>query len=177
MAKLRIPISSEDHVQGPDDALVTLVEYGDYQCPHCARAYPIVKAVQQQFENKLRFVFRNFPLREMHSWAEPAAETAEYAGTRGEFWEMHDLLFENQQSLDERLLLDLAKRLGLDVSGLRKSLKEHRFADRIQKEFSGGVRSGVNGTPTFFINGERHNGDSEFATLVHAIDLSMSIRK
>jgi protein-disulfide isomerase len=170
MAKLKAAVGPEDHTQGPADAKVTLVEYGDYQCPHCGHAYPIVKAAQKHFGNRLRFVFRNFPLREMHPWAEAAAETAEFAGAHEKFWEMHDLLFENQQRLGQPLLVELGRRLRLDVSGLEEALQAEQFAERVQRDFSGGVRSGVNGTPTFFVNGVRHDDDFELDTLVNAIE-------
>lgn len=169
MAKLKIPVGPEDHAQGATDALVTLVEYGDYQCPHCGHAYPIVKAVQEHFGDRLRFVFRNFPLREAHPWAETAAETAEFAATQGKFWEMHDRIFEEQQWLGEQLLLELGKELRLETRLLQKALAEHQFLERVQKDFRGGVRSGVNGTPTFFINGQRHDDDFELPTLIQAI--------
>lgn len=169
MAKLKVPVGPTDHIQGPADAPVTLVEYGDYQCPSCGRAYPIVKALQKRLGKRLRFVFRNFPLREMHPNAEVAAETAEFAATHNKFWEMHDLIYENQQDLSDRLLSDLAQRLKLDAKSLAKALESGEFADRVQKDFSGGVRSGVNGTPTFFINGQRHDEDFELETLSRAI--------
>jgi protein-disulfide isomerase len=113
MAKLKVPVGPDDHVQGPADAPVTLVEYGDYECPHCGHAYPIVKALQKRFGKQLRFAFRNFPLREIHPYAEAAAESAEFAATHGKFWEMHDLIFENQNSLSEQMLGELAQRLTL----------------------------------------------------------------
>jgi len=169
MAKLRVPVGPGDHVQGPADAPVTLVEYGDYECPHCGRAYPMVKALQKEFGNRLRFAFRNFPLRELHPHAEAAAETAEFAAEHKKFWEMHDLIFENQSALSERLLGQLAERLGLDANALRESLRSGEFSERVAHDFSGGVRSGVNGTPTFFINGARHDNSYDFATLADAI--------
>ncbi len=169
MAKLKVPVGTADHAQGPADAPVTLVEYGDYECPHCGRAYPIVKALQKQFGPQLRFVFRNFPLRESHLHAGPAAETAEFAAASGRFWPMHDLLFENQESLGEPLFLKLARQLTLDANALEEALADHKFTERVQKDFAGGVRSGVNGTPTFFINGDRHDGDFELETLVDAV--------
>ena len=169
MAKLKVPVGPDDHVQGPADAPVTLVEYGDYQCPHCGRAYPIVKALQKSFGQQLRFAFRNFPLREIHPYAEAAAETAEFAATHGKFWEMHDLIFENQNSLNEQMLGELAQRLRLDTRELREALESDAFVERVQKDFSSGVRSGVNGTPTFFINDQRHDGDFELETLREAI--------
>ena len=121
MAMLKVPVTSEDHAQGPESAEVTLVEYGDYECPHCGRAYPIVKQVQKHFGKRLRFVFRNFPLGEMHPHAESAAETAESAGAQGKFWEMHDLLFENQDRLGGSLYLELAQQLELSAAGTAES--------------------------------------------------------
>lgn len=169
MARLKVPVGPEDHAQGLADAPVTLVEYGDYQCPHCGRAYPIVKALQKSFGKQLRFAFRNFPLREIHPYAEPAAEAAEFAAAHGKFWEMHDLILENQNSLSEQMLGELAQRLTLDRQGLKEALDSGTFAERVQRDFSGGVRSGVNGTPTFFINGVRHDGDFELGTLRAAV--------
>ncbi|HTN70168.1 MAG TPA: thioredoxin domain-containing protein [Methylomirabilota bacterium] len=170
MAVLKVPVTSEDHAQGPHSAEVTLVEYGDYECPHCGRAYPIVQRVQKHFENGLRFVFRNFPLGEMHPHAEAAAETAEFAAAHGRFWEMHDLLFENQQRLSDQLLLGLAQELELSATTLRQALEDGEFKTRVRGDFSGGVRSGVNGTPTFFINGRRHDGPFDFESLAAAIE-------
>src|SRR5271169_5157222 len=168
MANLRIPVTPEDHIQGPEDAAVTLVEYGDYECPHCGRAYSIIKRVQKHFGKRLRFVFRNFPLSELHPHAESAAETAEFAGAHGKFWEMHDLLFENQERLSEPLYLGLAKELSLDPEALRQALQEGKYKARVRADFSSGVRSGVNGTPTFFINGKRHDEPFDYDTLVPA---------
>jgi protein-disulfide isomerase len=169
MAQLKTLVGPEDHAQGRIDAPITLVEYGDYECPHCGRAYPIVKSLQRQFGNHLRFVFRNFPLRESHPHAEDAAETAEFAGAHGRFWEIHDAIFENQQRLSRRVLIELAGRLELDRYALEQSLARGEFRGRVQRDFSGGVRSGVNGTPTFFINSQRHDADFEFQTLSAAI--------
>jgi len=162
-----VPVGPDDHVQGPADAPVTLVECGDYECPHCGHAYPIVKALQKRFGKQLRFAFRNFPLREIHPYAEAAAETAEFAATHGKFWEMHDLIFETQNSLSEQMPGELAQRLTLDRQVLTEALRSGAFAGRVRRDFSGGVRSGVNGTPTFFINGHRHDGDFELETLRH----------
>ena len=169
MAKLRTAVTPEDHIQGPEDAEVTLVEYGDYECPHCGRAYPIVKRVQERFGKRLRFVFRNFPLSEVHPHAESAAEVAEFAGAHGKFWEMHDLLFENQEQPSGSLYSELAKELSLPPEALRQALEDGNYKARVRADFSGGVRSGVNGTPTFFINGNRHDGAFEYETLVLAI--------
>jgi protein-disulfide isomerase len=170
MTKLKVPVTPEDHVQGPENAEVTLVEYGDYECPHCGQSYPVVKRIQKHFGKRLRFVFRNFPLTESHPNAESAAETAEFAGAHGKFWGMHDLLFENQERLSGALLLELARELDLAPAALSRALEDGEFAARVRAEFSGGVRSGVNGTPTFFINGIRHDGPVDFAYLLLAID-------
>jgi protein-disulfide isomerase len=170
MAALKVPVTSSDHVQGDINAPVILIEYGDYECPHCGRAYPIVKLVQKHFGKRLGFVFRNFPLSQMHPNAESAAEAAEFAGARGRFWEMHDAIFENQARLGVPLLLDMAKWLELPVSELRSALEGGEYAERVREDFLGGVRSGVNGTPTFFIDGDRHDGSFEFEELVEAIE-------
>lgn len=170
MATLKVPVTSEDHIQGPESAEATLVEYGDYECPHCGRAYPIVKRLQAHFGKRLRLVFRNFPLSEIHPNAESAAETAEFAGAKGKVWEMHDLLFENQNRLGEPLYLALAEELGLSPASLRKALEAREYAARVQADFKGGVRSGVNGTPTFFVNGRRHDEPFDFEDLARAIE-------
>ena len=173
MPTLKIPVTSEDHFQGPEHAELTLTEYGDYECPFCGRAYPIVKRVQKHFGNRLRFVFRNFPLKEMHPHAEAAAETAEFAGARGKFWEMHDLLFESQDRLGDPLFRELAETLGLSATELRQALENEEFRLRVRGDFAGGVRSGVNRTPTFFINEKRHDGPFEFDFLVVAMEAAM----
>ena len=170
MSKLTVPVSDKDHRQGAPDAPCTLVEYGDYQCPSCGQAYPIVKRVQKHFGKRLLFVFRNFPLSEMHPYAEPAAETAEFAAAHHKFWEMHDLLYENQDRLGDALLFQLAEQLHLDPEKLRQALAAKEFEPRVRTDFRGGVRSGVNGTPTFFLNGQRHDGAYDFASLIEAID-------
>ena len=170
MATLKTPVTLEDHIQGPEDAAATLVEYGDYECPHCGHADPIVKRVQKHFGKGLRFVFRNFPLSEIHPHAESAAETAEFADAHGKFWEMHDGLFENQERLGGPLYLKLAQELSLSPVELRQALEEGKYKDRVRVDFSSGVPSGVNGTPTFFINGKRHDGPFDYESLVLAID-------
>ena len=177
MAALKIPITAEDHARGPASADVTLVEYGDYECPYCGQAYPIVQKVQKQFGKRLRLVFRNFPLNEMHPHAEAAAEVAEFAGALGKFWEMHDKLYENQARLGEALYFDLADKLKLSSTALRQALEQRTFEARVRADFKGGVRSGVNGTPTFFINGHRHDGSFDFETLVSAIHQAMGTPK
>jgi protein-disulfide isomerase len=141
------------------DAPVTLVEYGDYECPYCGMAYPIVKQVQAHFGDRLRFVFRNFPLGEIHPHAQHAAEAAEAAAAQGKFWEMHDRIFEHQKRLRDEDLRDYAAAEGLDADRFAVDLSGHAFAERVREDFMSGVRSGVNGTPTFFINGVRFEGD------------------
>ncbi|HEY6356786.1 MAG TPA: thioredoxin domain-containing protein [Vicinamibacterales bacterium] len=169
-ARLTLPVGARDHADGAADAAVTLVEYGDYECPHCGRAYPIVKEVQRRLGGRLRFVFRNFPLAEAHPHAEHAAEAAEGAASQGRFWEMHDALFEHQQALDDRHLVGYAKGLGLDDTRFRDELAAHRHAPRVREDFLSGVRSGVNGTPTFFINGIRYDDSWDLAALLEALE-------
>jgi protein-disulfide isomerase len=173
MSKLSIAVNADDHIQGNSTAECSLVEYGDYECPHCGSAYPIVKRVQKHFGKRLSFVFRNFPLTQIHPWAEPAAEVAEFAGAHGKFWEMHDLIFENQESLGETLFLNLAEKLDLSTSQLQAAIASQTYRARVRADFSGGARSGVNGTPTFFINGQRHNGPFDFDSLSEAIELAL----
>jgi len=170
MSTLKVPVGTADHIQGDENAALTLVEYGDYECPHCGHAYPIVKRVQKHFGKRLRFVFRNFPLNEIHPHAESAAETAEFAGAHGKFWEMHDLLFESQNRLTGELFQVLAKQLKLASADLLTALQKREFLARVRADFAGGVRSGVNGTPTFFVNGLRHDASFEYVDLVAAIE-------
>jgi protein-disulfide isomerase len=170
VTKLAVPVSAKDHRQGDPGAACTLVEYGDYQCPSCGHAYPIVKRLQKHFAKRLSFVFRNFPLTQIHPYAEPAAETAEFAGSHAKFWEMHDLLYENQDRLEDELLVELTQRLHLAPAKLREALETRQFQPRVRADFTGGVRSGVNGTPTFFINGQRHDGSYDFDSLLDAVE-------
>ena len=174
--QLRPAVGPDDHAQGPTDAPVTLVEYGDYECPHCGRAAPIVQRVQARFGERLRFVFRNFPLSEVHPHAEHAAEAAESGGDRGGergFWAMHDAIYAHQQdgpsALGDARLAAYAGEAGLDGRAVLEDIRAQKFADRVQRDFMSGVRSGVNGTPTFFINGVRHNGGYDAETLVAAL--------
>ena len=174
MSTLKVAVSPADHIQGDEHAGCTLVEYGDYECPHCGHAYPIVKLIQKHFGKRLRFVFRNFPLNESHPHAESAAESAEFAGTHGKFWEMHDLLFENQDRLSGDLYLELAQQLHLAPADLQRALEERKYRARVRADFTGGVRSGVNGTPTFFINGRRHDGPFEYEDLLGALEEALA---
>jgi protein-disulfide isomerase len=172
MAILKVPVTSADHIRGPGDAPITLVEYGDYECPYCGLAHPHVQAVQRHFGPKLRFVFRHFPLSQMHPLAEPAAEVAEFAGDQGHFWEAHDTLYENQEQLGMGLFFTLAATLKLPTDDLRTIIETQKYAAKIRSDFLGGVRSGVNGTPAFFINGLRHDGSFESGELIPAISVA-----
>lgn len=170
MSTLKIPVGPDDHILGPADAAVTLVEYGDYQCPYCGMAQPAVRQLMLQFADELRLVFRHFPLTEVHPHAAAAAETAEFAGDYGRFWEMHEALFANQAQLGSHLYFVLAGRLGLSQAGVRDALVSGLHADRIRADFMGGVRSGVNGTPSFFVNGLRHDGSFAYDELALSIE-------
>jgi protein-disulfide isomerase len=170
-AVLTMPVTEDrDHIQGPPDAPVTLVQYGDYECPYCGAAYPIIKEVQAHMGERLRFVFRNFPITTSHPHAERAAEAAEAAASQDKFWEMHDLLYENQRNLRDQDLRGYAEKLGLDVELFDKELAEHVHAERVHEDFMSGVRSGVNGTPTFYINGARHDDSYETQPLLAALE-------
>jgi protein-disulfide isomerase len=173
MSSLKIPVTESDHIQGNLNAPLTLVEYGDYECPYCGEAYPMIKQVQEKFGKDLRFVFRNFPLQEMHPQAEIAAESAEFAGSHGLFWEMHDALYENQKLLSPELIIELAETLGLSSVNLQKALTQRVYEPKVRADFLGGVRSGVNGTPTFFINGDRHVGLLDYPSLVFALQQAL----
>lgn len=170
MTTLKVPVSANDQIQGNLNASVVLVEYGDYECPHCGHAYPIVKKIQKHFGAQLAFVFRNFPLTEIHPDAENAAEAAMFAAANGQFWQMHDAIFENQDELSMPMLLELAQKLGLNSNALGDALNDGEYSKRVKEDFLGGVRSGVNGTPTFFINGRRHDAPFEFDDLGLAIE-------
>jgi len=177
-ARLAVPVSEErDHIIGPNAAPITLLEYGDYECPYCGKAYYVVKDLELRAGNLMRFVFRNFPLTTVHPHAERAAEAAEAAGAQGKFWEMRDLLYENQQALEDEDLLEYAALAGLDIPRFVREMREGQYHNRIREDFLSGARSGVNGTPTFFINGLRHDGPWDLATLVTAIDDAASGRR
>lgn len=167
---LKPPVSDADHRLGTAEAVVTLVEYGDYECPHCGRAQPIVAEVKERMGARLAFVFRHFPLSNVHPHAAKAAEAAEAAGVQGKFWEMHEALFARQDALKPSDLVRRARTLHLDMTRFEQELDGGLHADRVQRDFSSGVRSGVNGTPTFFINGKRHDGSWDADALVAALD-------
>jgi protein-disulfide isomerase len=175
--QLTVAVHADDHVQGEASARLTLVEYGDYQCPACGAAYPLVKEVQQEYPRDVRFVFRNFPLTQIHPLAQLAAEIAEAAGTLGKFWPMHDWLYENQEqwSGDDdggAALLAGARSLGLDEAALEAAVAVPKIAQRIKADFKSGIRSGVNGTPGFFVNGVLYTGVSP--SLTRAIEAAIA---
>jgi protein-disulfide isomerase len=160
-AKLKPPVGEQDHIEGHLDAAIELLEFGDYECPHCGRAYPIIKIIQKKMGKKLKFVFRNFPLAEVHPHAVTAAIAAEAAALQGKYWPMHDILFENQQDLSGQAILNYARYIGLDEPEFMKNLHQPELQHKVETDFENGIRSGVNGTPTFFINGNRYNGSWE----------------
>jgi protein-disulfide isomerase len=169
-AILVLPVTpGRDHIRGPVRAPVSLVEYGDYQCPHCGEAHPVVNALIGEMGPVLRFVYRHFPITTIHPNAEIAAEMAEAAGLQGHFWEMHDMLFENQDRLSMPHLLSYAETLHLDMDKVDQELRRAARA-KVREDFVSGVRSGVNGTPTFYINGLRYDGPVDLESLVAACE-------
>jgi protein-disulfide isomerase len=158
MSKLKPPVGKQDHMQGKPDAPLILVEYGDFQCPYCGEAYPIVKRIQKRFAGKMAFVFRNFPLVEAHPFAQAAAVAAEAAGRQEKFWEMHDLIYENQSKLGLEMLLQLAQSLKLNMQTFGNDFKDPALFAKVESDFDSGIKSGVNGTPSFYINGVKFDG-------------------
>ena len=170
MSHLRNPVSANDHQQGAAHPVVQIVEYGDYQCPYCGDAYPTVKALTQRHGDRVSVVFRNFPLVEAHPEARNAAVVAEFAATHGQFWAAHDALYDNQNALGPELYAGIARALGLDVAELQRAFDQGTYDARIQQDLEGGIRSGVNGTPCFFINGERYDVTGGFNTLADVVE-------
>jgi protein-disulfide isomerase len=168
--RLAVPVNAQDHSRGPKDAPITLVEYGDFECPHCGQAHYQLQELEKALGESMRLVFREFPLTIVHPHAAQAAEAAESAGAQRKFWSMHDMLFENQDALEEEDLLQYAAAIDLDVEQFARDLSRERFAPRVREHFMGGVRSGVNGTPTLFINGVRHDGGFDYQSLLAAIN-------
>jgi protein-disulfide isomerase len=167
--RLTLPVGDRDHVQGPATAPVTLVEYGDYECPYCRAAVPIVQELQQLLGDRLRYVFRQFPLMRSHPHAQQAAEAAEAAANQGRFFEMHAALFENQEALEMNHLVQYAEDLGLDVARIRRELGAHSYAARVREDFTSGLASGVRGTPTFYLDDVRYDGIIGVRQLLSAI--------
>jgi protein-disulfide isomerase len=174
---LAVPVSPKrDHIRGPQKAAVTLVEYGDYQCPYCAAAHGIVAEVQQRMGDGLQFVFRHFPLVTVHPMAEPAAEAAEAAGAQGRFWDMNDMLYDNQGQLAPSSLIAFAAAIGLDLERFTDELAQHAHLPKVRDDLLSGVRSGVRGTPTFFINGRRYDGPWDLANLLGSLQAAAAGR-
>jgi protein-disulfide isomerase len=172
--KLSPPVrADQDHVLGQANAPITLVEYGDFECPFCGRSYPAVRRIRGELGDRVRFVFRHYP-RPEHAHARHAAEAAEAASAQGRFWEMHDQLFEHQDALTDSDLARYAANLGLDVERFRHDLTSHVYADRVQRDVQSGAHSDVHGTPTFFINGVKHEGPDTFDDLLNAIQRQLA---
>lgn len=171
MSTLRIPIGDKDQIQGnPETAKIVLVEYGDYQCPHCRHAFPLVKKFVEEYGDDVAFVFRNFPLTDSHEFAMSAATIAEAAGNQGKFWEMHDLIYENQDQLSNEMLKECVKSLQLDFNKIENDINTGDIQDKIENDFEGGVRSGVNGTPSFFVNNQKwEDYDGTYSSFVELI--------
>ncbi len=170
MTKLKNPVNVDDHILGDASAPVTLVEYGDYQCPTCGFAYPLIKQLMKQFYGELRFVFRNFPLREVHPYSMTAALAAEAAALQNKFWEMHDIIYENQKDIDKNSLIHYADILDLNLPKFTNDWRSQNLIFKIEKDIENGIRSGVNGTPTFFINGNRlDNYYDSYESLEYAV--------
>lgn len=167
--RLQLPIRSEDHTHGPNDAPFTLVEYGDYECPDCGRLYVVLRDLQKDIAARLKFVFRHYPLSGIHHHAQQAAEAAEAAGAQGKFWEMHTLLFERQGALRTKDLIHSAEELGLDVERFRNELKNQTYTGRVRADFIAGVQNGVNHTPGLFLNDVRYNDPWDTEALQNAL--------
>ena len=169
-ARLVVPVSERDHALGPPEAPVTLVEYGDFECPFCGMAYPEIKLIRNRLGNQLRFVYRHFP-RPEHAHAKHAAEAAECAAAQGEdkFWAMHDLLFEHQQALDDTHLRQYAAEIGVDLQRFTDDMVQHSYLERVHQDLEGGAHSDVHGTPTFFVNGERYEGGTRASDMYREI--------
>ena len=168
MTKLLIPVSPRDHSRGPENAPLTMVTYGDLQCAHCALVQPIVGEIAMELKDSLRMVFRHFPMPSVHPFAQQAAEALEAAGSQGRFWEMLPLIFQDNANLSRDSLCRSAKKAGVNLKQFTRELDAQVYKDRVRADFLGGVRSGVVGTPTFFINGEKYTGAYEFDALVAA---------
>jgi protein-disulfide isomerase len=171
--KLTPPVNKNDHIHGPHNAATELVQYGDFQCPHCGMAYPVVKEILKAFQGQIKFIFRHFPLSNVHEYAVPAAIAAEAAGRQKKFWEMHDVIYENQSELSNHALAEWAAEIGLDMVAFKRDIKDDALLEKVENDFESGVRSGVNGTPSFFINGYKYNGDYGFDSLFKAIEMSI----
>jgi formate-nitrite transporter family protein len=167
---LHIPVSEYDHIRGQTDAPLTLLEYGDYECPDCEHAAPIVIKLRKEFGDRLRFVFRHFPNSAIHTHASESAQAAEAAGAQGKFWEMHDVLYKHQKDLADHDIAHFGLLVGAEVYRLQADLSASRYAGRVAQDYDSGVKNGVKGTPTFFINGKRYHGPVTFEALQAALE-------
>ena len=172
---LSVAVGKSDHAQGPENAPVTLVEYGDYQCPYCADVHPMIQSIVKTMGASLRFVFRHMPLSDVHPYAQYAAEAAEAAGAQGKFWEMHDAIYDHQSDLGSDLMHTLALTLNLDLPRFEADTEARRYRPRVKRDFMGAMRSGVAATPTFFINGERYEGNPEQRALLTALQGTLAV--
>jgi formate-nitrite transporter family protein len=166
---LLLPVDSTDHALGPDDAPVTLLEYGDYECPYCGRAFPIIKRLQQELDDRLRVVYRHFPQNTVHPRASVAAQAVEAAGAQGKFWEMHDMIYQHQDDLSDADFVSYALKLGLDPYQFQSDLASERFTKRVENDHAWGVKNGIKKTPTLFINGVRYGGPLEYDALLASV--------
>ena len=170
MSKLKPPVNSGDQQTGNIKAKVILVEYGDFQCPHCGHAHPLLKKLLNEMGSDIHFVFRHFPLSEVHPAAMMAALAAEAAGKQNRFWDMHDMIFENQENLQGDIIVDFAENLGLNLQQFAADWKSHAIIEKVEADFESGIRSGVNGTPSFFVNGSKlETYDGSYESLVEAV--------
>jgi protein-disulfide isomerase len=175
-SRLRVPVNESDHAIGPEDAPIELVEYGDFQCPSCGHAYPVLEMLREHLGKDLRFIYRHFPLTDSHPDAENAARAAEAAGRQGRFWEMHALLFKNQAALDHDSLTGYASAIGLDMEQWQGDMAGDAVSAKIAADFQSGLRSGANGTPTFFLNGFRYDGDWSYRPFLEAMQAAVAER-
>jgi len=173
---LLVPDEATDHILGPADAPVTLVEYADFECPSCGQAYPAVKILLDHFGRRVRFVFRHFPLREVHPHAELAAEAAEAAGAQGKFWPFHDLLFTHQHRLGAAQLRDYAQQAGLEMARFENEMRDHVYLQRVQEQMQAADQLRVRATPTFYLNGTFVDVSFGLANLQQAIEHALGKR-
>jgi protein-disulfide isomerase len=169
-ASLTVPVGARDHIRGPEAAPVTLVEYGDFECPQCAAAYPIIGRILDTFGDRLRFAFRHFPLTNSHPNAQHAAEAAEVAARAGAFWQMYDALYSERAKLSDRTILQCGAAAGVSSTDIERAWASHELLGRVKEDFASGLKSGVTGTPSFFVNGIRHEGAWDEIALAHAIE-------
>ncbi len=170
VSQLVLPVGARDHAQGSREAIVTLLEYGDFECAHCAETFRVVREVTRWLRGELYYAFRHFPAANKHANELPAAEAAEVAGAQGRFWEMHDWLCEHIPTICDAQLRGYAQELGLDVERFERERREHTYIEKVREDFKSGVASGVTRTPTFFINGVRYRGEVDVDSLLAAIE-------